>query len=135
MRITRKIEIGLACILNIASKFPKAPITISSIAKEEKISKDYVEQMLMRFRRANLIESIRGIKGGYKLKKEPRDITIKDVINALEKRVFDIICFSKNHKTICLHKRNCSIKPVWIELDKRINETLDKFSLEDILRS
>ena len=93
MRITRKIEIGLACILNIASKFPTGPITISSIAKEEKISRDYVEQMLLRLRRANLVSSIRGLKGGYVLTKRPKEITIKDVITALEKRVFDMICF------------------------------------------
>ena len=77
MRITRKIEIGLACILNIANKFPEGPIAITSIAKEEKISRDYVEQVLTRLRRANLLRSVRGLHGGYMLARNPKNITIK----------------------------------------------------------
>ena len=135
MRFTRKVELGLACILNIASKFPRGPINIATISKEEKISKDYVEQILNRLKRAGLIESIRGLKGGYILKRRPKDITIKDIITALEKRAFEIVCFSRNHKNICIHPRGCSIKPIWIELDKRINETLDGINLEDIINA
>ena len=100
MRISRGAVYGLGCLLAVAKAEGKS-LTVGEIAREQCLSKDYVEQLLIRLKRKNLVKSIRGLKGGYVLAKKPQQITLKDVIEAEEAKVLDIICF-KQDKGRCL---------------------------------
>ena len=105
-----------------------------AIAKAEEISPDYVEQILLRLRRAGLVDSVRGARGGYLLARSPEDITVRDVVDASELGTFEVNC--ERHRvagTRCSSESECSIRPVWQLLQRRIDETLDSIRLGDLL--
>jgi len=130
MRITRQTIYGLVCLLSVARK--KRPVTLGEISQEQMLSKDYVERLLIRFKRKNLVKSIRGIRGGYILAKKPNLITLKDVICAQEKNILDTICFKEDLK--CKSLKRCDIRPLWLNLREQIEKFLEKLNLAMLLK-
>lgn len=137
MRITTQGEYGLRCMLNIA-KHSKEPISISELARCERLPKDYVEQLLLKLRRAKIIKSIRGLNGGYVLAKNPNTVSIADILKALEGDTFEIICDKyrgKAHLKRCVRfDKRCDLRPVWKKLKAQIDATLGKAKLTSLLR-
>jgi Rrf2 family protein len=134
VRITTWAEYGLICALNLARRAGDGPVTGRAVAASESLPVDYVEQILLRLRRAGIVESIRGARGGYFLAKSPRDITVRDVVAASELQTFDMHCVSNpldEHR--CADSTSCSIRPVWVLLQSRIDEVLDGIRLADLL--
>ncbi len=130
MRINRQTIYGLACLLSIARK--ESVVTLGEISEVQKISKDYVERLLIRFKKKNLVKSIRGVKGGYILAKKPESITLKDVIEAQEENILDTICFKEDLK--CRGFGGCNIKSIWLNLKEEIEKSLDRLNLAMLLR-
>lgn len=134
MRITTWAEYGLICALHLARRVEEGPVTGREVAAQEKLSGDYVEQILLRLRRAGLVTSTRGAKGGYRLAKPPEEITVRDVIQASELSTFDLHCVSNPVDSMrCAEANTCSIRPVWVMLQQRIDEVLDGVKLADLL--
>jgi Rrf2 family protein len=84
MRVTTWAEYGLIVSVNLARRAGQGPVAARELAEQERLPHDYVEQILLRLRRAGLVDSVRGAKGGYHLAREPHVITVKDVIEASE---------------------------------------------------
>ena len=84
MRITTWAEYGLICALNLAKRAGEGPITGREIASSERLPGDYVEQILLRLRRAGLVNSTRGARGGYMLARAADEISVREVIAASE---------------------------------------------------
>lgn len=85
MRIfSEKIKYGLSAVFMLAKNYFKGHIQIKEIAINENLPQNYLEKLLLDLKKAGIVESIRGIKGGYKLKKQLNQIQIIDVIEALE---------------------------------------------------
>ncbi|HJR63942.1 MAG TPA: Rrf2 family transcriptional regulator, partial [Gemmatimonadaceae bacterium] len=84
MRITTWAEYGLICALHLARRRDEGPITGRDIAARERLPADYVEQILLRLRRADIVRSTRGAHGGYVLSRTPDTISVRDVISASE---------------------------------------------------
>ncbi len=78
MRVTTWAEYGLIVSLNLAKRAGQGPVAARELAENEKLPHDYVEQILLRLRRAGLVDSVRGAKGGYHLAREPQAISVKD---------------------------------------------------------
>ncbi|MCU0617247.1 MAG: Rrf2 family transcriptional regulator [Gemmatimonadaceae bacterium] len=134
MRITTWAEYGLICALHLARRPDDGPITGRDIAATERLSGDYVEQILLRLRRAGLIKSTRGARGGYQLARAAAAITVRDVIKASELSTFELHCVSHPvDSSRCADSAECSIRPVWMLLQQRIDEVLDSVCLEDLL--
>lgn len=134
MRITTRGEYGLRCILSIARKGRDSVVSIREIAEDERLPKDYAEQLLLRLRRAGLVESVRGMHGGYRLGKKATAITVKDVIEALERKTFDGVChkYTKADKR-CIHLKECGLSLVWKRLKDTIDEVLAEANLKYII--
>src|SRR5436309_15128593 len=92
MRVTTWSEYGLLVSLNLAKRAGQGPVAARELAEQERLPHDYVEQILLRLRRAGLVESVRGAKGGYHLARDPQSITVKDVIEASEHVTFEVNC-------------------------------------------
>ena len=134
MRITTWAEYGVICALHLARRANQGPITGREIAESERLPGDYVEQILLRLRRAGVIASTRGARGGYVLAKAPAEISIRDVIHASELETFDLHCVSHPvEEERCSASHNCSIRPVWVMLQQRIDDVLQGVSLADLL--
>lgn len=134
MRITTQGDYAMRCLLNIAKNGGQGPVAIRRIVQEEGLPPDYAEQLLLKLRRAGLIKSVRGSKGGYSLGRPGRKITIKDVLEAVEGGAFEVICSRKRKgaATSCRHK-DCVLKKVWIGLKGKIEDYLESVTLERLL--
>ncbi len=136
MRITTWAEYGVICALHLAKRANEGPVAGRELAQREHLPADYVEQILLRLRRAGIVTSTRGAKGGYALARPAADITLRDVIAAAELETFDLHCVSHPvDETRCSDAQNCSIRPVWVMLQGKINDVLDSVVLSDLLVS
>jgi Rrf2 family protein len=134
MRITTWAEYGVICALHLARRKEKGPVTGREIAAQERLPADYVEQILLRLRRAGVITSTRGAHGGYMLARPPEEISIRAVIHASELETFDLHCLSHPvEEDRCAASHNCSIRPVWVLLQTKIDDVLEGVCLADLL--
>ena len=134
MRITTQAEYGLICALHLARRLDDAPVTGREIAASERLPADYVEQIMLKLRRADIVVSTRGARGGYRLSRAPELITVRDVISASEHSTFDIHCVTHPVEAErCAESHDCSIRPVWVLLQRRIDEVLNSVRLSDLL--
>ena len=134
VRITTLAEYGVICALHLAKRVGEGPVTGRDIAERERLPADYVEQILLRLRRAGLVKSTRGAHGGYALALEPERISVRDVIAASELQTFDLHCESHPvEEERCSASHSCSIRPVWVMLQQRIDSVLESVRLSDLL--
>lgn len=134
MRITTWAEYGLICALHLARRASEGPVTGRDIAAREKLPPDYVEQILLRLRRAEIVRSTRGARGGYELARPAAEISVRNVIAASELATFDLHCVSHPVDEIrCADSTHCSIRPVWMMLQERIDSVLESVRLSDLL--
>jgi len=137
MRVTTWTEYSLIISLHLARRGAAGggPVAAREIAESERLPGDYVEQILLRLRRAGLVESVRGAKGGYYLAKEPQAITMRDIMTASEHQTFEMNCASHPVDTErCAPSSGCSIRPVWQALQQRVDDLLGSISLADLLK-
>lgn len=137
MRITTWTEYSLIISLHLAKRGAAGggPVAAREIAEQERLPGDYVEQILLRLRRAGLVESVRGAKGGYFLAKEPGAITMRDIMTASEHQTFETNCASHPvDDERCSPGSPCSIRPVWQALQQRVDELLAGISLMDLMQ-
>ncbi len=134
MRITTQAEYGLICALHLARRTSDGPVTGREIASSERLPADYVEQIMLKLRRAGIVTSTRGAHGGYHLARAADSITVRDVINASENAPFDVHCVTHPVEAErCAESHDCSIRPVWVLLQQKIDEVLDSVRLSDLL--
>lgn len=126
MRITTQGEYGLRCIRALAES--RLPLSIKEVSAYEKLPKPYVEQLFLKLRRAGLIRSLRGPRGGYVLAKPPSRVKANEIIKALEGETFEVVC--ERRKGRCAHTEECSLRPLWKALKKRVDHLLENATLE-----
>ncbi|HWA57746.1 MAG TPA: Rrf2 family transcriptional regulator [Gemmatimonadales bacterium] len=137
MRITTWTEYSLIIALHLAKRGAAGagPVAAREIAETERLPGDYVEQILLRLRRAGLVESVRGAKGGYYLAKEPAMISMRDIMTASEHQTFEMNCEAHPvDAERCRPGAGCTIRPVWFALQQRVDELLSSISLADLMK-
>jgi Rrf2 family protein len=134
VRITTQAEYGLICALHLARRLTDGPVTGREIAATERLPADYVEQIMLKLRRAEIVRSTRGAHGGYRLARSPESISVRDVISASEHSTFEVHCTSHPvEEERCASSHDCSIRPVWMLLQRRIDDVLESVRLSDLL--
>jgi Rrf2 family protein len=134
VRITTWAEYGLICSLHLARRLADGPVPGRDIAAREALPPDYVEQILLRLRRADIVKSTRGARGGYALARPPAEISVRDVIAASERATFELHCVSHPvGEERCSASHECSIRPVWVLLQQKIDAVLESVHLADLL--
>jgi Rrf2 family protein len=134
MRVTTWAEYGLIVSLHLARRAGQGPVAARELSDHERLPHDYVEQILLRMRRAGIVDSVRGAKGGYLLAREPQAVSVKDVIEASEHVTFEVNCeLHPVDPARCSPDASCSIRPVWRLLERRINELLSGITLADLM--
>jgi Rrf2 family protein len=124
-------------MLVLALHYQEGPISAKEIARREGISFQFLEQIFPDLRRAGLIESVRGVKGGYMLSRPPQEVNVGDIVRAVEGPIVPMSCLHEDggHKgsRACSRSQGCQTKQVWERLRDRINEVLDGVSLSDLM--
>lgn len=141
MRVTKWGECGILCALYLARQDDLSTAGAAEIAESQGLDLPYTQQVLQRLRKGEIIESVRGPKGGYKLKRRPAQITLREILYAAEGDTFQVICdTSPLHPATdqphrCLTRQSCSLHGVWQELRSAIDHLLEQKSLEDLLKN
>jgi Rrf2 family protein len=137
MRVTTWTEYSLIISLHLArrGRTGGGPVAARELADAERLPADYVEQILLRLRRAGLVESVRGAKGGYYLAKDPAAISVRNIMTASERQTFEVNCDTHPVDAArCSPDAACSIRPVWHALQQRVDELLESVSLADLMK-
>ena len=130
MRFTTKTEYGLVCMIYIAKHADVNWITIKEMAAKENYPLPYIEKILQALKKAGLALSHQGNQGGYALARKPSEITLKQVIDALEGGTFEVFCAPATREDIvCTHFCLCGIKPVWRKTKQLLDEFYDSVTL------
>lgn len=134
MRFTTKTEYGLVCLIYMARNGKgemHPPITIKELVSAEDFSPAYIEKILQSLRAAKIVNAVHGSHGGYILARPAAEITVKEVIDALEGATFDIFCEPDVRKDItCTHFSLCGIKPLWGKTKEMLDHMYEEITLE-----
>ena len=136
MKITSQEEYGLRCLLQVAQLTIKDDLaSLEDIAKNEHITTDYAAKLLTTLRQANLIESVRGKSGGYKLTRPPEKIYLNEAIHALSGELFETESCQQfpGNDSKCVHISCCSIRSVWFSISHILFNLLKQITLKDLL--
>ncbi|MCL4456127.1 MAG: Rrf2 family transcriptional regulator [Nitrospirae bacterium] len=120
MQITRETDYAIRCVYYLARK-PDEVTMVDEIAREMCVPKSFLAKIAQKLTKANILQSYRGVKGGFQLFGKPEDISIYDVIEAVEGPVAMNVCAVD--KKECGLSAKCKIHPIWVELRKEV-ETL-----------
>lgn len=135
MRVTTWAEYGLIVAVHLARRGADTPVPAREVAGDERLPADYVEQILLKLRRAGIVKSVRGARGGYALARPPEAVTVRNVIEAAEHRTFEVNCDRHQVDAArCGQGAECSLRPVWRALQHRIDDLLESVSLADLSR-
>lgn len=135
MKITAQEEYGLRCLLQLARGTREGGLTVKEIAKQEGLSPAYVEKLLRLMGRAGLIHSVRGMKGGYLLDRDPKEISLGSVVSAFGKlpTTKDICNRYTGNRQACIHIDDCCIRSAWATLTQAIENFMEQTSLLDLM--
>ncbi|WP_035290828.1 Rrf2 family transcriptional regulator [Clostridium sp. KNHs214] len=130
MKLSTKGRYGVKAMVDLAIHYGKNPVSIKSISERQDISEYYLEQLFSPLRKAKLIKSIRGAQGGYVLNREPKDITIFDIMEVLEGLIEISGCLEGNK---CNNIECCATRLLWKKIKESIDSVTTSVTLQDIV--
>ncbi len=133
LKITTKGRYGLRALIDLARYSEIEPVSINSIATRQGISERYLEQLMTLLKKAGIIKSIRGAGGGYVLAKDMSDISVGDVLRALEGSLESVECTGFSQEDSCEAAGGCVTKYVWKRINESINQTVNEISLKQLV--
>ncbi len=134
MRLSTKVRYGVRAMFDIAYHSNGLPIQIKDIAKRQQISQRYLEQIFQKLRKGGLLKSKRGPSGGYSLAKPAKDISIGNVIKAVENTTQLVPCTKRKGKSNkkCEQYDICATRTFWDEASENFFDYFSAISLQDI---
>lgn len=134
MKLSTKGRYGLRAMIDLARYSEEEPVPISSIAARQDISERYLEQLVGLLKKAGLVRSIRGATGGYILARGAEEISVGDVLRALEGSLEPVKCAAFYSEEGCTAADGCVTKYVWQKINESINATVDHMMLNELVR-
>ncbi|MFQ6024559.1 MAG: Fe-S cluster assembly transcription factor [Acidiferrobacterales bacterium] len=131
MRLSTKGRYAVTAMLDLALHDDVGPVALTDIAETQKISVSYLEQLFARLRKNELVEGMRGPGGGYRLARAPNEVTIAQVIAAVDEQIDMTRCAGKED---CQDGEKCLTHELWADLSKQLYEFLDNISLGDMVQ-
>ena len=132
MRLTTKGRFAVTAMLDLALNEAGRPITLSTISERQMISLSYLEQLFSHLRKNGLVKSVRGPGGGYRMALEPEDISVSDIIRAVDEQIDATQCGGNEN---CQDDRRCMTHDLWAALNYKILEYLEGVSLAQLAAS
>lgn len=131
MKLSTKGRYGLRALIDLALYSEEEPVSIQSIAKRQNLSESYLEQLVRKMRTAGLVVSVRGAGGGYQLSRPAEEISVGDVLRALEGNLDAVSCNANTEG--CEGADLCVTKYVWARINESITQAVDSISIEQLL--
>lgn len=133
MKFSTKSTYGIRSMINLANRKEKDNVSLALIAEEEAISLSYLERIFSKLKKAGLVKAERGINGGYKLSRSPKEISILEIVRCLEKDISYFPCVDEAGNISCGKSGSCGAVKVLSRLQKAVNDTLVNFKLSELL--
>ena len=131
MKLSTRGRYGIHAMYDLAVNYGDGPQSIKCIAERQNIPEAYLEQLIAMLRRAKLVISNRGAQGGYRLAREPREITVGDVLRALEGGLNLVDCLEEDDN--CGKSCACPSRIVWMKIRDGLNQVVDGITLQDMM--
>jgi Rrf2 family iron-sulfur cluster assembly transcriptional regulator len=132
MRLTTKGRFAVTAMLDLAMSEADKPVTLAGISERQNISLSYLEQLFSRLRRCGLVKSVRGPGGGYRIAKPLTEISISEIISAVDELIDATQCGGQEN---CHDESRCMTHDLWSSLNVKILEYLSGISLSDLVAS
>ncbi len=132
MKVSAREEYGLRAAAALAAQYGNGPVSLGDVAQSLHMSLDYLEQVIPLLRQAGLVSSKRGARGGYELARPPAEITVGDVLRALEGDLLPVQCVRHDPDHSCDQQDRCAARVVWELVHRRVRDALDGISLADL---
>ena len=135
MKLTTKGRYGLRAVIDLAMYAKKEPVSLSDVAERQNISISYLEQLIAKLKKAGIVQSTRGAQGGYALAKAPENISVGEILRALEGSLSPVDCSAVDGEgeTECSASNFCVTKYVWKRINDSINDTVNNMFLSELL--
>jgi Rrf2 family transcriptional regulator, iron-sulfur cluster assembly transcription factor len=130
MQLTTKGRYAVIAMLDLASNDSSRPVTLDMISQRQNISLSYLEQLFAKLRKASLVKSIRGPGGGYLLNEDPEDVTLTEIIEAVDENIDLRRCHGTKD---CLRGKQCLSHHLWCEVSDQIRGFLSSKNLQQVM--
>jgi Rrf2 family protein len=131
MKVSTKGDYGIRALIELTHHYGEAkPMQSGEIAARQNIPESYLEQLLTTLRKAGFIRSVRGPQGGHALVRDPADIRVSEVIEALEGAIMPIDCLDPSSS--CSRNGGCAQREMWDEVREAILRVLDSTTIRDL---
>lgn len=130
MWVSTKAQYGMRALIEIAVGGSR-PTSLKTVAERQNLSHQYLEQIFAVLRRADIVESVRGARGGYRLARRPDELTALDVVELLEGSVAPVECI--DDEDACGRIGACSTEPLWRDVDAAVRAVLSGTTLADLM--
>lgn len=131
MKLSTRSRYGLKAVVDLAVSYGDGPVALPALAAMQGVSEAYLEQLLRALKKSGVVETSRGVAGGYMLCREPGEITVQEVLNVLEgdTALTDCVGVASNG---CENACICSARPLFLKLQNKINDVLSATSIQDL---
>ncbi len=129
MRLTTKGRFAVTAMIDLALRNSEGPVTLAGISERQKISLSYLEQLFGKLRRYSLVDSVRGPGGGYCLARPGGQITVADIVRAVDEQLDATQCGGKEN---CKDEERCMTHELWATLNLKMYEYLTSVTLDDL---
>ncbi len=134
MKLTSKGRYAVMALVDLARFNDLNPVSLRDISLRQGISLDYLEQIFLKLRKNEIVQSVRGTQGGYVLNKKAKEIKLTNIFDAVDEKV-KTVKFKKESKKSCnCRSTKCLNHNLWDELENHINDFFEKKSLEDLVK-
>src|SRR5256886_7304055 len=130
MRLTTKGRFAVTAMVDLALRQNRGPVTLAAISERQHISLSYLEQLFGKLRRAKLVSSVRGPGGGYNLARGLQEISVADIVTAVDEPLDATQCGGKEN---CHDDKRCMTHDLWARLNDKMYEYLDSVKLSDLV--
>jgi len=131
--LSTKGRYGVKAAFDLALRFGEGPVPLKNIAERQNISDPYLEQIIAVLRKDGLVSSVRGAQGGYFLSKDPKRITVGDIIRSLEGPLAPSECVLDDQDNECIRADYCVTRIIWEKIKESIDDVINSISLQDMV--
>jgi Rrf2 family iron-sulfur cluster assembly transcriptional regulator len=130
MRLTTKGRFAVTAMVDLAMRQTRGPVTLAAISERQRISLSYLEQLFGKLRRHKLVSSVRGPGGGYNLARPAQEISVANIVTAVDEAIDATQCGGKEN---CHDDKRCMTHDLWATLNEKMHEYLSSVTLADLV--
>ena len=135
MKLTSKGRYAVMALADLAKFNSVNPVSLRDISLRQGISLDFLEQIFSKLKKKNIVKSTRGIQGGYILTKNPEQIKLASILNAVDEEVKTVQCKKESKKGCNSKTTKCITHNLWDELEIHINNFFEQKNLKDLINN